>query len=94
MKEKVFASVEARKVLDGIWKDEAQLKGRCWGPKKNGNLYGGTNITIAVGNELVSVSEDGKGSLKIHEFVRSGSTALGGKIKNLLAKNGLAIKQS
>ena len=72
-------TVLARKVLDELWR-EADLRGRCWGLRKFANYFAGTNITIAVGSELVSVSRKGD-ELVIHEFVRSPDTALGRKVR-------------
>ncbi len=85
-KKSIDHSVIARKVLDDLWK-EAHLKGRCWGPRKKGNPYAATNITIAIGNELVSISYNGE--LKIHEFVLAKNTSLGRKIRKLLRKHKL-----
>ncbi len=57
MPKKVCPTVNARKALNPIWKT-ACLKGRCWGPKgKKPSSFAGTNITFAVGSELVSISK-------------------------------------
>ena len=81
-------SVIARKVLDGLWR-EAHLKGRCWGPRRKDNPYAGTNITIVIDNQLVSISYNGK--LVIHEFVRTKNTILGRKIRKLLRSHKLLL---
>ncbi len=51
--------VKARKALQLLW-ERADLKGRCWGPKREDNPYSATNITFAVKDELVSVSQKGE----------------------------------
>jgi hypothetical protein len=86
--------VEARKALDGFW-SRAWLKGRCWGRKlgHTQNPYLNSNITIAIGNELVSVSEDVDGSLSVHEFYRASHTSLGKQVRAILQENGLEIKE-
>jgi hypothetical protein len=82
-------TVKARKALDHLWKT-ADLKGRTWGPKNLDNPYSATNITICLGSELVSISQDKKtGKLSIHEFVRSENTDLGSRIKKTLKEEGL-----
>lgn len=85
-------TVQARKVLDELW-SEADLRGRCWGLRKgikSDNPFAGTNITIAVGGELVSVSRKGD-ELVIHEFVKSPDTALGRKVRAILRLRGLNV---
>jgi hypothetical protein len=86
---------KARKILDSLWK-KAWLRGRCcWGVKledKN-NPYLGPNITLAIGNELVSISQDPDGSLKIHEFSKTRDTDLGKKIKEVLTKESIKFKE-
>jgi len=85
----VDRSVVARKVLDGFWQ-EAQLKGRCWGRKKPGNIYAGTNITIAIGDEFITISYNKE--LVIHEFIRAKSTKLGNRIRKALRRQKLPHK--
>jgi hypothetical protein len=79
--------VKARHVLDPFWK-VAWLKGRCWGPKKEGNPYAATNITLCIGNELISVSQQGE-RLVIHEFQKATGTKLGRQVRDLFQKTGL-----
>ena len=85
-------TVPARKALEELWR-EADLKGRCWGPRKPENPFAGTNITIAIGGELVSVSQR-EGALVIHEFARSPDTALGRKVRAILRASGLQVARS
>jgi hypothetical protein len=87
--------IKARKCLDRFWK-EVWLKGRCWGPPYVAgtlNPYAASNITIAVGNELVSISQNPDGSLNVHEFSRAENTFLGRKVKAVLRKNKLKISK-
>lgn len=74
--------VSARKVLNSLWED-ADLRGRCWGIKKESNPFVGSNITIAYGDELVSVCQDGS-KIIIHEFIRTSGTELGEVVGRLL----------
>ena len=86
--------IKAKKVLNPLWK-RAWLKGRCWGTKTEHGLenpYFGSNITLAINNELVSISQDPDSSLRIHEFSKTEETALGKAIKDILKKNNLKIK--
>lgn len=78
----------ARKAVEKIWA-KSHLKGRCWG-KGDGNPFKGTNITIANGDEMVSISEK-DGSLVIHEFVRVKKTLLGVEVANALLEKGLPL---
>lgn len=86
--------VKARKALDELW-CLAWLKGRCWGKKleQEQNPYQNSNITIAVGNELVSVSQNIDNSLSVHEFYRTSHTSLGKRVRAILRENGLKIKE-
>lgn len=84
--------IKARKALEPVWK-RASLKGRCWGPKKKDNPYGATNITIAIGKELVSISQDPDGGLRIHEFSKTEGTLLGQEIREILQREGLPLKE-
>lgn len=70
--------------MEPFW-GKADLKGRCWGPKGKGGQYTGTNITFAVGEELVSISKNGDG-LEVHEFARASKTKLGSQVKEILRK--------
>lgn len=79
--------IRARKALSGLWKG-AWLKGRCWGPKREDNPYGATNITLAIGKELVSISQKGN-KLIIHEFSKTNNTSLGRKIREIFKKEEL-----
>jgi len=86
-------TVEARKLLNELW-EKAWLRGRCWGIKKvvKNNPYGGTNTTIAIGDELVSVSLGKDGKLIIHEFVKTQNTKLGNEVKKILKQGNLNLK--
>jgi hypothetical protein len=89
--------VKARKLLDPLWV-KSWLKGRCWGPlyvsdAENGlqkNPFAQSNITIAVGDELVSISQGPEG-LKIHEFSRITNTNLGDKVRKILTTHDIKI---
>ena len=81
----------ARKVLEPIWKEAFNngTCGRTWGSQTNPeNPYRASNITMAVGNELVIINEDKKGNLKIHGFKRD-QTNLEKRIVNSLRENKL-----
>jgi hypothetical protein len=88
-KESVCPTVKARKALDLLWA-KAHMKGRTWGPKgkkKNPSPYAGTNILLAKGNELASVSLDKNTKrLIIHQFIAVEDTALGKQIKRALVR--------
>ena len=75
--------IKAREVLQPLW-EKADLKGRCWGPKRDDNPYSATNITFVVKDELISVSQSGKNTLIIHEFQKTTDTELGKKVKEIL----------
>ena len=83
MKNKPDVTVQARLAVDSIWKD-SDLKGRCWGPRGSGSgsSYAGTNITLAIGDELVTISHNRKtDALIVHEFKRIPRTKLGNYLK-------------
>jgi hypothetical protein len=86
-------TVLARKALDGLWKI-ADLRGRTWGLKRNktGNPFAGTNILIAISDELVSVSCPDGNELVVNEFVRTKNTKLGRMVKRKLRSCGLKVK--
>lgn len=85
-KKEIEVIVKAREILKKLW-DDADLRGRCWGLKKDGeNLFKGTNITIGYGDEIISISQK-NGKLIIHEFTRTANTKLGKKAKDLLNKD-------
>jgi hypothetical protein len=83
-------TVRASSALRHIWDGKADLVGRTWGRKKNGktNPFFGTNVTLAIGDELVSVCER-NGKLIIHQFKRSDSTELGKEVIEALSEAGL-----
>ena len=88
--------VEARSALDTLWEEGAWLHGRCWGPvgERRGaeNPYARTNITIAVGKELVSITQNKDGTLTIHEFMRTTEeTLLGRGVRIILRRAGLPL---
>ena len=86
--------IKARKILNAIW-ETSWLKGRCWGPpkitKNKTNPYARSNITIAVDNELITISQNHNGNLKIHEFTRTQNTKLGNEIRKILKNNKIKI---
>lgn len=86
--------IKAREALDSLW-EKAWLRGRCWGLKlkRQNNPYRATNITIAIGSELVSISQREDGVLRIHEFSRTKDTCLGKGIKKILQEEGLSIEE-
>lgn len=83
--------IKARKAIGHLWK-EALLKGRCWGPRREGNPYSRSNITLAVDGELVSISQEPDGTLVIHEFAKAKNTGLGNRVKEILSKEGLVFR--
>jgi hypothetical protein len=83
--------VEARKALDILW-TSVLLRGRCWGLRKDNNIFAGSNITMAIGEELVSISQLPNGTLRIHEFARKERTSLGGKVREILSEKGLSVE--
>jgi len=84
-------TVKARKSLDGFW-ERADVKGRCWGPKRKDNSYSGTNITFALGDELVSVSMNGEGKLLVHAFKKAEKHQLSEEVKRILRQADLLIQ--
>lgn len=89
-----FSSLTAaREILDPLWR-EALLKGRCWGSKKiKGNPFAASNITLALESELISITQNEDGSLRIHEFVRvERETDLGEVVRCCLEGAGLVVK--
>jgi len=79
--------IKARHILNPLW-EVAWLKGRCWGPKTKGNPYAATNITLCIGKELISVSQQGD-KLVIHEFQMTTGTKLGKEVRDLFQKTRL-----
>jgi len=85
--------VAARKALGPLW-DESLLKGRCWGLKSiTNNPYNGSNITMVLGEELVSVSQGKDGALRIHEFSRAKNTSFGNQVREILRREGLSFEK-
>ena len=78
-------TVKARQALIPLWEEchKLGMRGRPWGIKSPTNLLGGTNTVLAIGDELVSVSEK-DGRLVIHEFRRKSGTQLGDKVRKIL----------
>lgn len=94
MKNKPDVTVLARFAVDSIWKS-SDLKGRCWGPKgsKQSSPYAGTNITLAINDELITVCFNREtGKLILHEFKRVRRTKLGRKIRQLLQGKKLPLQ--
>jgi len=83
-------TVKARKALRHLWK-KSDLRGRCWGLRRNKSPFAGTNTTIALGDELISISMNPEKQLVIHQFKRVKETRLGTSVKNLLRAKGLPI---
>ena len=83
--------IKAREVLGSIWK-ESDLKGRCWGPTREDNPYVKSNITLAIGEELISVSQNQEGELIIHEFVKTKGTSLGKTVRKILLSAKLPVE--
>lgn len=83
-------TVLASAALRHIWDGKADLVGRTWGRKKKEkeNPFFGTNITLAIEDELVSVCER-NGQLVIHQFKRTDATKLGEEIKKALIESNL-----
>ena len=97
-KKSIDPTVKARKALNILFEKRAWLKGRCWGPKRKTNPFSGTNITIAIGDELVSISQGMDRRLRIHEFVRRDRTKqpvfmLGDLIRKELEKVNLNFEE-
>ncbi len=89
-KEVFDPTVDARKVLELMWA-KSQLRGRCWGRGKV-NPYKGTNITIALEDELVTISRNGKKEeLIVHQFQLAKSTKLGDKVIEILQTANLRV---
>jgi hypothetical protein len=94
LKNKPDVTVLARFAVDAIWKS-SDLKGRCWGPKgsKRPSPYAGTNITLAIKDELITVCLNKEtGALILHEFKRVKRTKLGRKIRQLLQGKKLPLQ--
>jgi hypothetical protein len=94
LKNKPDVTVQARMTVDLVWKN-SDLKGRCWGPRgaKRVSPYAGTNITLAIGDELVTISENKKtGALIVHEFKKMPWTKLGRQIRQLLKGHRLPLQ--
>jgi len=83
--------IKSRKALQPLW-EQASLKGRCWGPKREDNPYTATNITFGIGNELVSISQGGN-KLVIHEFRKRRNTKLGEMVRKILLEKGLISEE-
>lgn len=86
--------VAARRALHALWK-KADLRGRCWGLRKDGkNPFAGSNVTLAKGDEMISVCQDSEsGEHIVHEFRRvgPGQTKLGKEARRLLTVAGLSV---
>lgn len=80
---------EARKALNSVWMI-AWLKGRCWGPKRENNPHGGSNINIFVANEAVAISQHGD-KLAIYEYRQTENTKLGKMVRETLIRAGMAL---
>lgn len=70
---------------------KASLCGWCWGRKNRDNPYSASNFVLAVGEEMVSVSQR-NGELVIHEF-RKKKTNLGKRVREILQREGLIPKE-
>lgn len=85
-------TVIARKLVDELWQ-KSDLRGRCWGLAKPRNRYRATNITIAIGPELVSISLGKNGQLRVHQFRRVKETTLGHRVKKSLQQGGSFVEK-
>ena len=89
-----FASlITARRVLDSLWKKSLLRGSRCWGPKREDNPFSASNIIIATGSELISVSQNENGELRIHEFSKTENTSLGKEARAVLQSQGLSFEK-
>lgn len=79
-KQKGTALIITRHLLQPLWLI-ASSRGRTWGPKREDNLYSGSNITLIVGEEAVVISEGGNEKLRIHEFRKVKNTVLGRRVR-------------
>lgn len=82
--------VITRKILTSIWA-KAQLRGRCWGRGGKNNPFNGTNITLAIGKELITISMNREKQLIMHQFKLVEQTKLGDKISKILQEDGLLV---
>jgi hypothetical protein len=84
--------VDARKVLDPLWKGEIHNKGcrsRGWGSRTNkDNPLGGSNITMATEDEAVIVNLKDR-ELQVHGYSKNPNTKLGKEVEALLKDKGL-----
>lgn len=99
MAEERHVLVNARAILADLFENKAWAQGRIWGRKKRGpvdegNPYKGSNITMIIDEELVSISADANGVLIIHEFVQKENTVLGRMVKTRLERAGLPFKRT
>ncbi len=85
--------VEVKRVLSSLW-EEADLRGRPWGLKKEGdNPFYGSNVLIVIGDELVTVSKPrGENEIRIHQFRRVKQTSLGEEVTTALKTAALGVK--
>jgi hypothetical protein len=80
---------EVRHILNALWL-VSWMRGRCWGPKRKNNPYGGSNINLFIGDESVAISQYGEGVI-ICEFRRTEGTKLGKMVKESLVKAGIKV---
>lgn len=85
--------VTARRVLDSLWKKSLLRGSRCWGPKRKDNPFSASNIIIATEGELISVSQNENGELRVHEFTKAEGTLLGRKARAILQSQGLSFEK-
>lgn len=66
--------------------------GRCWGLLKN-NLLGGSHVTLACGDTIISVHINNYKKVAIHEYKRTKrKTPLGDEVREIIEKEtGLEI---
>ena len=84
--------VAARAAMSAIWA-AAQLKGRCWGPRTPENPFMASNITLAEGDNMITVCQQRDGTLVVHEFCKVlGGTKLGNKALAALRAAGLPVR--
>jgi len=71
---------------------ELGFVGRCWGLLKD-NLLGGSHVTLACGDTIVSVHISKQKKVFIHEYERTNTkTSLGDEVRKIIEKEtGLEI---
>ena len=81
-------TVKARKALEKLWW-MVDCRGRCWGLKRKFigevNPYKGTNITMFLGDQAVTICKASEDKVKIIEFKKTlMPTVLGNAVRDAL----------